>query len=120
MMPIHPQSKSSSQSRSRQITLIVLGLIVLGIIFLLPQYVTEPWIVNDTIKQEQILPPPSAIAPSTEAEQTQYRQESQSVLAQIIALRDKLFEQNVELWSEIEFRQVLLDRCMHISQALCL
>jgi tetratricopeptide (TPR) repeat protein len=106
-MSIHPQPKSSSHSRSRQITLLVLGLIVLGIIFLLPQFVTEPWLLNDTVKQEPNLPPPSAMAPSTEAEQTRYRQESQSVLAHIIALRDKLLEQNVESWSEIEFRQGL-------------
>ena len=99
--------KSSSHSRSRQITLLVLGLVALGIIFLLPQYVTEPWLLNETVIQEPNLPPATAIAPSTAAEQTRYRQESQSVLAQIIALRDKLLEQNVEAWSEIEFRQGL-------------
>jgi len=106
-MPILTQSKSTSHSRSRQITLLVLGLVVLGIIFLLPQYVTEPWLLNETVIQEPNLPPATAIAPSTAAEQTRYRQESQSVLAQIIALRDKLLEQNVEAWSEIEFRQGL-------------
>ena len=106
-MSMQPQPTSSSHSRSRQITLLVLGLIALGIIFLLPQYVTEPWLINDSAKQDPNLPPPSAIAPSTQAEQTHYRQESQSVLAQIIALRDQLLEQNVEQWSEIEFRQGL-------------
>jgi len=85
----------------------VLGLVVLGIIFLLPQYVTDPWLLNETVIQEPNLPPATAIAPSTAAEQTRYRQESQSVLAKIIALRDKLLEQNVEQWSEIEFRQGL-------------
>jgi tetratricopeptide (TPR) repeat protein len=106
-MSMHPQPTSSPHSNSRKITLLVLGVIALGIVFLLPQYVTEPWLLSDAEKPEPNLPPPSAIAPSTEAEQTRYRQESQSVLAQIIALRDRLLEQNVETWSEIEFRQGL-------------
>jgi hypothetical protein len=77
-------------------------------VFLLPQFVTRPWVADDTAG----LPPvpeasPSSVAPSTAAELKQYRQDSQGVLAEVIAVRDRLTERHVEHWAEADFNQAL-------------
>ncbi len=89
-------------------TLIVLGLLALGSVFLLPVFVTEPWIVGD-VDGGAVTPElsPTTVSPSTAAEMTKYRQDSQVVLAQIIAIRDHLQAQNVDLWAGVEFQQAL-------------
>jgi tetratricopeptide (TPR) repeat protein len=102
------RDRLTSQNTTRKITLIVLGVLVAGTIFLLPQLVTEPWVAGE----DDELPPipaasPSSVAPSTAAELTRYRQESQVVLAEIIALRDQLIESSVERWGDPEFQQAL-------------
>ncbi len=76
--------------------------------FLLPQLVTNPWIAGD----EEDLPAipeasPSTVSPSTAAELTRYRQESQGVLAEIMAIRDRLVESQAERWAQVEFQQAL-------------
>ena len=101
-------TRPASQSKARKITLIVLGAALAGTVFLLPQFVTEPWVAGD----EDDLPAvpeasPSTVSPSTAAELTRYRQESQSVLAEIVAIRDRLRESKVERWAEVEFQQAL-------------
>jgi tetratricopeptide (TPR) repeat protein len=103
-----PETRPASQSKARKITLIVLGAALAGTVFLLPQFVTEPWVAGD----EDDLPAvpeasPSTVSPSTAAELTRYRQESQSVLAEIVAIRDRLRESKVERWAEVEFQQAL-------------
>ncbi len=97
-----------SPPTSRKITILVLLLLALFIIFVLPRHVSEPWIagkVEDTTENNKA--EPSYVSPSTAAEKTKYRQDSQGVLAQIIAIRDRLHEQHVEVWAEIDFRQAL-------------
>ncbi len=102
----HPESVN--RSGKQKITLLVLGALALGAVFLLPGFVTEPWIGGDMGENSATADSsPSSVRPSTVAEKTRYRQDSQTVLAQIIAVRDRLENQNVELWAEIEFRQGL-------------
>jgi tetratricopeptide (TPR) repeat protein len=97
-----------SQSATRKITLIVLGVLLIGTIFLLPQFVSEPWVAGEGDDLPTVPEPSaSAVAPSTAAELTRYRQESQTVLAEIIAIRDRLIESSVESWGEPDFRQAL-------------
>ena len=66
--------------------MILLGLVLVGTVFLLPRFVTEPWVVGDAENLPRIPEASSStVAPSTAAELTRYRQESQGVLAEIIA-----------------------------------
>ncbi|MDX1379591.1 MAG: hypothetical protein R3233_00655 [Xanthomonadales bacterium] len=100
--------KGERHFTAQRATLIVLGLLLVGTVFLLPQFVTEPWVADDTVD----LPPvpeasPSSVAPSTAAELKRYRQESQTVLAEVVAVRDRLTEQHVEKWAEADFNQAL-------------
>ncbi len=102
------RNSTASHSTSQKITLLVLGLGLAATVFLLPQFVTEPWVSGDVddlpaVPETQ----PSTVAPSTAAELTRYRQDSQGVLAEIVAIRDRLRESNVERWAEVEFQQVL-------------
>ena len=90
-----------NHSGKQKITLLVLVIVALGAVFLLPGYVSEPWIVGDIDGRSAAEDSsPSSVSPSTAAEKTRYRQESQSVLAQIIAIRDRLESQNVTIWAE--------------------
>lgn len=80
--------------------------LVAAVVLLLPNMVSEPWIAQTDIE------PPKAnsstdVSPSKAAEKTQYRQDSQKVLAQIISLRDELQAQSVSLWGDFEFSQAL-------------
>lgn len=98
----------SSKSKAQKITLITLGVAVLGTVFLLPQFVTEPWFITDGAGPE-VVPTPSAktVPPSTAAELKRYRQQSQTVLAEIIMIRDRLRERSVETWAEADFQHAL-------------
>ena len=82
-------------------------MLVVATVFLLPQFVSEPWVAVGT----DDLPPvpeasPSTVAPSTAAELTRFRQESQGVLAEIMAIRDRLQQSSVERWAEVEFQDL--------------
>jgi tetratricopeptide (TPR) repeat protein len=105
-----PISRTSpaNHSTTQRVTLIVLGLALAGTVFLLPQFVTKPWVAGD-IDDLPVVPEasPAAVAPSTAAELTRYRQESQGVLAEIVAIRDRLRERNVESWAGVDFQQAL-------------
>lgn len=100
--------RKASQSNTRKITLIVLGLVAAATVFLLPQFVSEPW-VDGGVNDLPVVPEPSPtdVAPSTAAELSRYRQESQTVLAEIVGIRDRLRAQNVPLWAEAEFQNAL-------------
>lgn len=98
----------SSQSNSQKITLIALGVLVVGTVFFLPRFVSEPWIRGDTSeKQTPQTPSAETVAPSTAAELKRYRQDSQGVLAEIIVMRDRLIERNVEAWAAADFERAL-------------
>lgn len=104
-----PGSRQNSQSKTQKITLITLGVVAVVTVFLLPQFVTEPLWVSPEAKQSEAVPPPPAeeIAPSTAAELKRYRQDSQSVLAEIVVVRDRLEERNVQVWAAADFQSAL-------------
>ena len=88
--------------------LIIGGLLALvaAVVLLLPNLVTEPWIVDPDNAAAPAIPITS-VSPSTAAEKTQYRQNSQKLLAEIIVLRDGLTGQSIEQWADFEFRSAL-------------
>lgn len=93
---------------TQRVTLIVLGLLLAGTVFLLPHFVTEPWVADETGTLPAVPPAsPSSVAPSTAAELKQYRQDSQGVLAEIVVMRDRLIERQVTQWAEADFNQAL-------------
>ena len=101
-------TRPATQSKARKITLIILGVVLAGTVFLLPQFVTEPWVAGDGNDLPAVPEAsPSTVSPSTAAELTRYRQESQGVLAEIVAIRDRLRESEVERWAEVDFQQAL-------------
>lgn len=101
-------SSPSSPSKTQKITLIALGVVLAGTVFLLPRFVTEPWVAGE-VDEGPIVPAesPSSVSPSTAAEMTRYRQDSQGVLAEIVAIRDALRERKVDGWAGVEFQQAL-------------
>jgi len=88
--------------------LIIGGLLALvaAVVLLLPNLVTEPWIVGQDNAAAPAIPITS-VSPSTAAEKTQYRQNSQKLLAEIIMLRDGLTSQSIEQWADFEFGNAL-------------
>jgi tetratricopeptide (TPR) repeat protein len=102
------RTRPAGQSTTRKITLIVLCVVLVGTVFLLPQLVTEPWVAGGADDLPAVPESsPSTVSPSTAAELTRYRQESQVVLAEIVAMRDRLRESKVERWAEVDFQQAL-------------
>ncbi len=95
-------------SGKQKITLIVLGVAALATVFLLPRLVSGPWLLGGLSEQPgPVESPAPEVSPSTAAEKTKYRQDSQTMLAQVVSIRDRLRAQNVETWGEIEFGQAL-------------
>ena len=89
-------------------TLWIIGLllVVVFVVFILPNRVSEPWLTDSSV--QPIAPAKmDNLAPSTIAEKTRYRQQSQSLLASILALRDKLLNQSVNRWAEAQFSNAL-------------
>jgi hypothetical protein len=99
-------SRPGQQEGRQKLIIGGLLLLVVAVVLLLPNMVSDPWIAT---ADESATPVPAktAVSPSTAAEKTKYRQDSQKVLAQIIAVRDSLKQQNVEYWGDFEFRQAL-------------
>lgn len=95
-------------SGKQKVTLVVLAVLALATVFLLPRLVSGPLFVS--VEPPGAVPSPASptsVSPSTAAEKTAYRQESQSVLAQIVARRDRLQQSGVESWGAVPFKQVL-------------
>ncbi len=101
-------TRLSDQSATRKLTLLILGVVAAATVFLLPHFVSDPWI-SEEVSDLPAIPDasPSAVAPSTAAELTLYRQESQGVLAEIMAMRDGLTQSGVETWAQVEFQRAL-------------
>lgn len=91
----------------QKITLAILLVLALATVFLLPRFVDSPWLGGAPDAAAPLAPAANAVSPSTAAEKTRYRQEAQTVLAQIIAVRDRLRARNVVQWADIEFGQAL-------------
>ena len=104
MTPTGPSRHSATQ----KITLVALGLVLAGTLFLLPHFVSGPWVAGDPEDLPAVpQASPSSVAPSTAAELTRYRQDSQGVLAEIVAVRDRLRASGVERWAAADFQQAL-------------
>jgi tetratricopeptide (TPR) repeat protein len=96
----------NKQKGIQKLALVLLLLIASGVIFVLPNLVSEPWINGSDQSQRTTIPSPTVVSPSTAAQKTQYRQNAQTVLAEIIQRRDRLFnERGVEQWGEFEYKQ---------------
>ena len=101
-----PATTDSKQKGMQKLALVLLLLMASGVIFVLPSLVSEPWINGSDQAQRQPAPSPTTVSPSTAAQKTQYRQDAQTVLAEIILRRDSLLnKQGVEQWGEFEFKQ---------------
>ena len=102
----HPVPPHSKQANSQKIIIIVLLLVAGLVILVLPNLVSKPWIA-DTSESAITVMAKTAVTPSTAAEKIQYRQSSQTALATIIAVRDRLNGQSIELWADFEYRQAM-------------
>ena len=99
-----PISHSKQQGKQK----LVIGLLlvaVAAVVLLLPNLVSEPWIAGPSASVPVV--DKTSVSPSTVAEKTKYRQDSQAALAQIIATRDRLNNQSVKRWADFEFRQAV-------------
>ncbi len=107
--PQHLASGAVRQRGMQKVVITVLLLLASAVIFILPNSVTEPWI-NYSSPTEKPAPDLSAstVSPSTAAQKTKYRQDAQTLLAEIIVRRDRLQEKRVELWGDFEFKQAML------------
>lgn len=90
----------------QQLLIIGLLLAVVFVVFVLPNIVTQS---IDIDSDTQIIAPVNSndLAPSAIAEKTRYRQQSQSLLALILSLRDKLQSQSVDLWAQAQFKNTM-------------
>ena len=90
----------------QQLWIISLLLVVIFVVFILPNLVTEPATKNDSM-QTSVAVNNKDLPPSLIAEKTRYRQQSQSLLASILALRDQLMVQSVNQWAEAQFNNAM-------------
>lgn len=100
----------SRQLKSPKLWIAVLLLAVTFVTFVLPGLVSEPWLTPGDASNAQKQPTAAQtepLAPSVIAEKTQYRQDSQTLLASIIQLRDQLTAQGVARWAQVEFQNAL-------------
>ena len=94
------------QLNSQKLWIVGLLLVLVFVIFILPNRVSEPWPTDSSVPS--VAPVQTdQLAPSTIAEKTRYRQQSQSLLASILALRDKLLNQSVNRWAQAQFSNAL-------------
>mgnify|MGYP001820597960 CR=1 FL=1 len=102
------QSKPDEKAGKQKVILAVLAVVALSSVFILPRFVSDPWIDDGSEGRPQAPGiSASSVSPSTAAEKTRYRQDSQSVLAQIIPIRDKLQAQSVETWAPVEYKMAM-------------
>jgi tetratricopeptide (TPR) repeat protein len=106
-----PAATDSRQKGMQKLAVGLLLLLATGVIFVLPSLVSEPWIAGSDQSQSgtdlsSATISANTVSPSTAAQKTQYRQDAQTLLAEIIQRRDSLLnQQGVEAWGEFEFKQ---------------
>jgi tetratricopeptide (TPR) repeat protein len=88
--------------KNRKLIIVSLSLLALFVVFVLPNFISEPWVTNNS-RQPLASVTTQQPVPSVIAEKTRYRQQSQAVLAEIIALRDSLQNQAVDQWANIQY-----------------
>ena len=92
----------------QQLWIISLLLAVVFVIFILPKIVTLPLV--SVANENSDTPTPvniEALTPSEIAEKTRHRQQSQSLLAAILVLRDKLLSQSIDQWAQAQYNNVM-------------
>lgn len=87
-------------------------LAALFVVFILPQLISGPAKDSEIDTDTDNTPLPTAtvqndLAPSLIAEKTRYRQQSQTLLASVLALRDTLLDQSIERWAQPQFSRAL-------------
>ena len=106
-----PTATDSKQKGMQKLAVALLLLLASGVIFVLPNLVSEPWISSSEQSQRAAAAllrasSPTVVSPSTAAQKTKYRQDAQTLLAEIIQRRDRLLNtRGVEQWGEFEFKQ---------------
>lgn len=95
------------QQGRQRVVLTVLVALALAVFLLLPQFVSEPWVSVDKPAPEDSAGKPAVITPSSQAEKSKYRQEAQFLLAKVIAIRDRLQQQQVQRWAGFAFDEAL-------------
>lgn len=103
--PVATTTTPKSPTRHK-LVLATLAMLALAVVFLLPHFVSGPWITgpsdSNTASNSDS---PTNVSPSRAAEKTRFRQESQSLLAEIFSVRDRLMSQQVERWGAFEFHR---------------
>ncbi|HIG67435.1 MAG TPA: hypothetical protein EYQ44_06430 [Porticoccaceae bacterium] len=94
-----------NQNKTQKLVIITLIVLVAAVVIVLPNYVSEPWVADDN--QTDFSPPSTTVSPSAAAEKTKYRQDAQTLLAEIINIRDRLQDQAVTRWGDLQFRLAL-------------
>jgi hypothetical protein len=94
------------QNGMQKLAVAVLLLVASAVIFVLPNLVSEPWIEGaDNSQKPAVKQSATLISPSTAAQKTKYRQDAQTILAEIIQRRDRLNQQGVDQWGAFEYNQ---------------
>ena len=94
--------KIEKVTENRKLLIAGLLLVVVFVIFILPSYISEPWVAS-AVTQPPVSANANLLEPSVIAEKTRYRQQSQSLLAAIITIRDDLQAKSVEQWAGFQF-----------------
>lgn len=99
--------KRAKQFSRQQLWIISLLVVVTFVVFILPNMVSEPWLKEESAQPTAPVTT-DTLPPSEIAEKTLYRQQSQSLLASILVLRDKLLSQSIEQWAKAQFDNALI------------
>ena len=94
------EPKSNNQNKNQKRVIATLLILVAAVVIVLPNYVSEPWVTDAS--QTDFSSPSPAVSPSSAAEKTKYRQDAQSLLAEIINVRDRSKRPSrLQRWGEL-------------------
>ena len=97
-----PSSKDSALTNQKKLLLSALLALAALVLFLLPQFVSDPWIADESPRYETP-PKPTELTPSQIAERKQFRLEAQVVLSDIVELTSKLDQMGAAEWATNSF-----------------